>query len=243
MDVMERKLTILALALTILAAPAAAGEPPVVVELFTSQGCVACPPADIVLNELAKDESILALSWAVDYWDYLGWQDTFASPKHTLRQENYNKEFGKKGVYTPQMVVDGRLQAVGSRRDEVLALVDKARAEQNLARVTLSGDRKSLSVIIEGMEPKGEAVIRLVWYDSEQVVHIQYGDNRGRSLRYTNVVRGSKIIGKWDGGKVVLPIDLELIKASGANCVAVIVQDGETGPILGAEKLVLDTLT
>ncbi len=93
---MLQKLIILALAANIVAAPARASEPPVVVELFTSQGCVACPPADTVLYELAKDENILALSWAVDYWDYLGWQDTFGSPQNTARQENYNKEFGQK---------------------------------------------------------------------------------------------------------------------------------------------------
>jgi len=238
-----QKLIILALAANIVAAPARASEPPVVVELFTSQGCVACPPADTVLYELAKDENILALSWAVDYWDYLGWQDTFGSPQNTARQENYNKEFGQKGVYTPQMIIDGQLQAVGSRREEVLALVDKMRAEPDLARVALSGDRTQLEVSVEGPAPKVEAVIRLIWYNSEETVYIRNGDNRGKSLRYTNVVRGSTIMGQWDGTKVTLPVDLGPIIESGADCVAIIVQDGEFGPILGAAKLVFEPLT
>ena len=196
-----------------------------------------------MLKELAKVNDVLALSWAVDYWDYLGWKDTFGSPQHTARQENYNKKFGQKGVYTPQMVINGRYQVVGSRKAEVLTLVKKARAEQDLATVTLSGDRNYLEVSLEGEVPKDEAVVRVIWYNSKEVVYIRNGDNRGKSLRYTNVVSGSSIMGRWDGNKVILPIDLGPIIASGADCVAVIVQNGEFGSILGAAKLVLGPLT
>jgi hypothetical protein len=243
MVVMMRKFAFLVFAASMAALPAQADEPPVVVELFTSQGCIACPPADEMLNELARDENILALSWAVDYWDYLGWQDTFGSPQHTARQENYNKGFGQNGVYTPQMIINGRHQVVGSRKEEVLALVERARREQDLATVTLSGDRRHLNVSIEGGAPIGRAVVRVIWYASEEIVYIRNGDNRGKSLRYTNVVRGSKVMGQWEGNKVSLPIDLGPISASGADCVAVIVQDGEFGPILGAAKLVFDPAT
>ena len=238
-----RKIAFLLFVASLAALPARAGEPPVVVELFTSQGCIACPPADAVLKELAKVNDVLALSWAVDYWDYLGWKDTFGSPQHTARQENYNKKFGQKGVYTPQMVINGRYQVVGSRKAEVLTLVKKARAEQDLATVTLSGDRNYLEVSLEGEVPKDEAVVRVIWYNSKEVVYIRNGDNRGKSLRYTNVVSGSSIMGRWDGNKVILPIDLGPIIASGADCVAVIVQNGEFGSILGAAKLVLGPLT
>ncbi|MCH8201529.1 MAG: DUF1223 domain-containing protein [Proteobacteria bacterium] len=237
---MIRKIALSVFAACMVALPAHADEPPVVVELFTSQGCIACPPADVVLNELAEDDSILALSWAVDYWDYLGWKDTFGSAQNTVRQEYYNREFGQKGVYTPQMIINGRHQVIGSRKKDVLALVERARAEQDLARVSLSGDRTHLEVLIEGEAPRGKAVVRVIWYKSEEIVYIRNGDNRGKSLRYSNVVRGSDIMGQWDGNKVILPIDLGPIIASGADCVAIIVQDGEYGPILGAAKLALD---
>ena len=235
-----RRSALFVFAASMVALPAQADQPPVVVELFTSQGCIACPPADVVLNELAEDDNILALSWAVDYWDYLGWKDTFGSAKNTVRQENYNREFGQKGVYTPQMIINGRHQVIGSRKEDVLALVERARAEKNLARVTLSGDRTHLEVLIAGEAPKGQAVVRVIWYKSEEIVYIRNGDNRGKSLRYSNVVRGSIIMGRWDGNKVSLPIDLGPIIASGADCVAIIVQNGEFGPILGAAKLVFE---
>lgn len=237
---MMRKIALSVFAACMVALPAHADESPVVVELFTSQGCIACPPADLVLNELAEDDSILALSWAVDYWDYLGWKDTFGSAQNTVRQEYYNREFGQKGVYTPQMIINGRHQVIGSRKKDVLALVERARAEQDLARVSLSGDRTHLEVLIEGEAPRGKAVVRVIWYKSEEIVYVRNGDNRGKSLRYSNVVRGSDIMGQWDGNKVILPIDLGPIIASGADCVAIIVQDGEYGPILGAAKLALD---
>lgn len=219
----------------------------VVVELFTSQGCAACPPADKVLTRLSKDANILVLSWPVDYWDYLGWTDTFADEAHTRRQENYNRSLGQKGVYTPQMIINGREQTVGSREAEVRNIVARQKAGQVLdVNVSLiqtgvqAGD--GLAIKVSSGKIDRPAIVWLLLYDSASTVDIRFGDNRSRSLHYTNIVRRTINAGSWDGGEISIPIDWNMIRESGVDCIAVLIQDGETGPILGATKLVLADL-
>ena len=167
--------------------PANAGENIVVIELFTSQGCVACPPADKVMLKLANEEGVVALSWPVDYWDYLGWKDTFATAANTARQAGYNDAMGKNGVYTPQVVINGRVQAVGSRENEIRALIEEQKADGALKLdVTLDGDRENLVIDVSAGLTDADTSIWLILYDDEQVVDIQYGDNRGRLLRYAH---------------------------------------------------------
>lgn len=229
---------LLALALLLLPQGATAAEPIVVVELFTSQGCAACPKADKVLAGLAEDTDLLALSWPVDYWDYLGWKDTFAQPANSQRQEDYNAQLGKRGVYTPEMVVNGREHMVGSRGEAVRRLI-RERKEQGLLPldVRITGGGRSAAVEIgPGKVGGGEATVWLVMYDEERVVDIKYGDNRGRSLHYANIVLGTESVGRWQGTQTRLPLDLDAARKLGAKCVAVIVQEGKTGPILGAAK-------
>lgn len=222
----------------------AGGKPLVVVELFTSQGCMACPPADKVLAELKHDENIVALSWPVDYWDYLGWRDTFATPENSKRQAKYNWAMGRKGVYTPQMVFNGHKQVVGSRIDEVRAMVEKLRgADAMPVEVSLDGSLSNLSVRLQGVAPAAETTVWLVMFDDEQVVEIHYGENRGRDLHYANIVRGTSSMGVYAGGDVTIPIDMAKVKELGVDCIAVIVQSGRSGPILGAVKTTLAALS
>lgn len=237
----------LAAVLTLAAiAPASAqkaGSSLVVVELFTSQGCAACPPADKVLTRLSKDENLLVLSWPVDYWDYLGWTDTFADEANTRRQEDYNHSLGQKGVYTPQMIINGREQTVGSREAEVRDIVARQKAGQVLdVNVSLTQTGDSLSIEVKSGNIDRPAIIWLLLFDSASTVDIRFGDNRSRSLHYTNIVRRAINAGSWDGGELLIPIDWNVIRESGVDCIAVLIQDGKTGPILGATKLVLADL-
>lgn len=235
---MRRLLLILPLIVLLAAFPARAGSDLVVVELFTAQGCPACPPADKVLANLAEREDVLALSWAVDYWDYGGWKDTFASPANTERQERYNGEMGYNTVYTPQMIVNGRHQTVGSRPEEVQDLI-LATGEDLWLPVSLEQTGEGVAVSIDSGDYERTAFVSLIWYDSERDVDIKFGDNQGRRLHYANVVRGHREIGEWSGDEMRVPIDLAAVEESGSNCIAVLVQDGPGGAILGAAKLIL----
>lgn len=229
--------------LALTASPANAVEDMVVVELFTSQGCMACPPADKILAKIAREEGVLALSWPVDYWNYLGWTDTFATAANTARQTDYNHSMGKNGVYTPQVVINGRVQAVGSRESEIRTLIRKLKDNGQLElEVTLDGDRKDLVIDVGAGLADSSATIWLVMFDDEQVVDIQYGDNRGRSLSYAHIVRGTEALGQWTGSRMRLRIDMDRVAEVGADCIAILVQEGETGPILGATKIKLSEL-
>jgi len=209
-----------------------ADSPPVVVELFTSQGCSSCPPADALLGELAQRPDIVALAFHVDYWDYIGWKDPFASPVLTGRQRDYVAALRVRMVYTPQMVVDGRIDVVGSHRREVEAAIEKAAAQPKLA-VRIEGDGQGgHRVVIPAGDTGGDATIWLAVLDSWHETRVAHGENGGRTLTEYNIVREWRSIGRWSGGAVTLPLD-----AAGGedrNACAVIVQSGSVGPILGA---------
>ncbi len=196
-----------------------------IVELFTSQGCSSCPPADTYLAELARDENIIAISRPVTYWDQLGWKDSLARPENTALQRQYAARGGAAaGVYTPQMVVQGRYNAVGSSRSEVSGYVARARRE---ASVTVG--LTPTSAVISGGQ--GRALVKLVALRSSQIVRIGAGENGGRSIRYTNIVVSERALGTWSGGtqNFALPAD----RVPGADRFAIIVQRGTAGPILG----------
>jgi hypothetical protein len=213
---------------------------PVVVELFTSQGCNSCPPADAFLGELAARPDVLALSLHVDYWDYIGWKDPFAQRAYTERQRSYSRALNQRFVYTPQMVVNGTLQGVGSEQATINKLIDKARrleASGPTIRVTAvkgSGDQRLVHV----GEGKAEAPAKvwLVFYDSKHETPINAGENSGRKLANYNVVRTLTPIGKWTGGAASFPVDLDAIDAD-CDGAAVIVQTEGTGPIIAAARI------
>lgn len=208
---------------------AQAAERPVVVELFTSQGCSSCPPANAFLNELSKQPSdVLALAFHVTYWDYLGWKDPFSLPVATDRQAQYGRRFGD-GSYTPEIVVDGAAGLVGSDRDEVNSAIAKARAQnRDSAEVTLvARDGKASIDIGSG---KGAARIMLVGFDREHVTAIGRGENRGRTMAEANIVRSFRPVGQWNGAQ--LHIDEQL---PDGEQVAVILQSAD-GRIVGASR-------
>jgi len=212
-----------------------------VIELFTSQGCSSCPPADAILKTMRDRPGVLTLSWAVDYWDRLGWEDTFADPYNSMRQAAYNKRFGRGGVFTPQMVIDGRVQSVGSVADEVRASVDKARAiERPHLTPTISQDGDMITVSLADNPDMKMIAVRYVWYVADASVQIGDGENQGRKLHYTNVVLDSEVIEDWNGKAKNYVLNAKKARADGADHVAVLLQKmyGH-GPIVGAASLAL----
>jgi hypothetical protein len=186
--------------LTLLALPTTvAARPPVVVELFTAQGCGSCGQANANLEKLAERKGVLALTFPVDYWDYLGWSDTFAKPEFAERQKAYVAKLALREPYTPQVVIDGRKQAPGLQSDQVDKLVrEAARAPRNPPDILFIGDGRV--DVGGGPLPKGGAEVWLVRYDPrEQDVVVRSGDNRGQTVTHKNVVREVVKLGPWRG--------------------------------------------
>lgn len=187
------------LAVILTAGASMAARPPVVVELFTAQGCSSCSPAYESVAELAEREDVLPLTFSVDYWDYLGWKDTFAQKAFTDRQSAYAKKLGVREVYTPQVVIDGRVQASGVRPDQIEALMQaQARAAKNPPDMQWMGDDRA--AVGTGRPPAGGAEVWLVRFDErEQSVPVRRGDNRGQTIVHRNVVRQMVRLGPWAG--------------------------------------------
>jgi hypothetical protein len=220
---------ILGLALaSVLATSVHAQEAPIVVELFTSQGCSSCPPADAFLTELARQRrDILPLAFHVTCWDYLGWKDPFSLDVATARQRDYARHLGEDGVYTPQMVVDGVKEFVGSSRAEALSAI--AGAAHKPVPVSVARDAGTLHVIVGA--GVGKAQILLVGFDSTHETPVGRGENGGRKLLESNVVRSLTPIGAWSGSAVTLRQTPPLGEAF-----AVLLQ-AEDGRIIGAARL------
>jgi len=241
------RLTLLfALALGALASgPAQAGGPLTVVELYTSQGCSSCPPADRFLAELAARDDVVALSEHITYWDYLGWKDTFGSQTATQRQRDYGREFGRSSVYTPQMVIGGREHVVGSDNAALARTVQRDQADDRpRLDVTLTqADPDTILVHISEHESGTQepAVVWLFRYDRENTVAVERGENAGKSLTYHNVVREIRRLATWRGEAVSIPLALGDLRAGGRDGCAIVVQRRGTGPIIGAAHLGLDS--
>ena len=210
-----------------------------VVELFTSQGCDSCPPADALLGRLADRREILALSLPVTYWDMLGWKDTLASEANTRRQKAYAAAMGRGGIYTPQMIIDGTTDVVGSRDGQVESAIAARTADMRSVAVALSATADALHISIgAGASKSGtDATVWLFHILSRSFVHVTAGENQGRSLSYRNSVRDVRAIGIWKGQPLAL--DLPRTDPLGApyDTVAVILQEGGYGRIIGAAIL------
>lgn len=210
-------------------------KPKAVVELFTSQGCAQCPPADALLTSLAAEGDVVALAYHVDYWDYVGWQDTFGDAAYSDRQRDYAKSWGSSRIFTPQMVINGKKGVVGSRRGEVHGALDAASLPLAVD-VTHEGDM--LRIVIPPDQRLDDAVVWMVTYLDRADVSIDTGENAGKAMVYTQVVTDRQVLGMWEGASganIKLPIPEVLSEAS--TGIAVIVQqehDGLPGPILGA---------
>ena len=221
-------LTAIALALP---GAAVAQDSLVVVELYTSQGCSSCPPADALLEEMAKNVEILPLAFHVDYWDYLGWQDAFASPAHTLRQKAYAHAAGERMIYTPQAIVDGTARMVGSDSQALMSAVMQAMNKDRRAKVSVSRSGATLTVTGTASESLPTPVqVLLVRYTPEASVEILHGENAGQTIRYVNTVTSVTQIGEWTGAQALsltAPI-------SGAEAAAILVQAPDMGAVLAA---------
>ena len=203
--------------------------PPVVVELFTAQGCSSCTAASAHVSGLAADKGVIPLTFAVDYWDYLGWKDTFARPEFADRQRDYDKRFGVAEVFTPQVVVDGRAQTAAVKGDAVDKLVREARREP--ADPPQMGWRGDKAAVGSGRPPKGGAEIWLIRYDPrEQNIEVKDGDNRGHTVTERNVVVQLARLGAWRGRPVLMR--LPSAPQDGLRTL-VLVQAKDGGRILG----------
>jgi len=226
----------LAAALAIPGAPRAA-ELRGVVELFTSQGCSSCPPADRYLAQLAKDPSLVVLSWPVDYWDYIGWKDTFASPGFTARQKAYAAVRRDDQVYTPQAVIDGVTHAVGNDRDVVQDAIAANGKTLNCALTMTDRDGKIGIDVAPKANASGSATLWLLRVLRTANVAIGRGENKGRSITYTNVVREAIAVGEWSGGAA--HFDAARPKLAEGEALIAVLQTGtaaKPGAILGAAK-------
>ncbi len=212
---------------------------PLVIELYTSQGCSSCPPADRVAGRLARHKHLLVLSLPVTYWDYLGWKDTLADASFDSRQRNYAQEMGRRLVYTPQMVVDGESHVIGSDRGKVTKAI-RTQAKRLSRRIGINFSRSGRMLrlnVAAGPDDIGpiDATVWLVRYDPSHTVKIGRGENRGRTLTYTNVVRSIEPVGVWRGNPVTLRVP-DPPNAAGSR-IAAILQDDSIGEILGAARL------
>ena len=219
---------------------AEAKPPRAVIELFTSQGCSSCPPADALLAKLASEDDLIALSLPVDYWDRLGWKDTFAMHAFTERQLAYSQERGDGKVYTPQAVVNGKEHAVGSQRAAIAAAVDETASSLS---VPLSLDRSQDALKISvGAAPGAPArsTLLLMPYLAARDVSIGRGENARRTVTYTNIVRDIVPLATWDGKPIARTIPLDEYK--NYDGLVVLLQagsPGNPGTILGAGRLAL----
>ncbi len=223
------KATLAGAALIALAASAgtAAAQPLTVVELFTSQGCSSCPPANANLIKVKDQPGVLALSFNVTYWDYLGWKDTFGRQEFTQRQVNYEPPLGRDGPFTPQVVVNGASDTVGVRPGEIEKLISTSHRAEGPS-LSLAGGKVSIGA---GKAPDGRADIWLVRYNRGVVqVPVARGENTGRTLPHANVVHSLEKLGSWSGQATTLPLPA----AGGGLSTAVLVQSPGGGPILAA---------
>lgn len=211
---------------------------PVVVELFTSQGCSSCPPADRLLGELATRADIVALSFHVNYWDRLGWKDPFASDSTTARQHGYARVQAESQVYTPQMMVNGVVHAPGSSQSAVRELLAAGAKTNPLRLQPVLGPGPDNGVVLTlpaAADIGGDHAVWLVTYDATHVTEVLRGENRGERLVNRNVVRSIERLATWQGAAQSWTLDAARVPAS--RSVAVLVQRRDLGPIVGAARL------
>lgn len=213
---------------------------PIVVELFASQGCSACPPANEVLAELARDPRIIALTLPVDYWDYLGWKDSLAQPAFSARQRAYATARGDRHVYTPQMVMNGAVVCVGGERAAVVEALSRAAGSNSALRIAVRPREEGDQLIIDVAAGEGTADLWLLGLRRRQEVTILRGENQGRSILFRNVVRELRHIGLWTGSAVTFQVPVALTHAANSDGYVLLLQEARPsrglGVIVGAAK-------
>lgn len=214
--------------------PGLAGDSPVVIELYTSQGCSSCPPADELLRTLAGRSDVLPLAFHVDYWDYIGWKDTFGNTANADRQRSYAAFKGERTIYTPQMIIDGDEAVVGADPAALTDAIATAAARQDPLRLRLERDAQGvvLTATALGDLPDGLSVQLLRVKPSARVA-VRRGENAGRRIAYTAIVTDHDLVATWDGrSDLTLPLD-----APGDDDVVVLIQEPGPGRILAAARM------
>jgi len=226
-------------------------RPTAVVELFTSQGCSSCPPADRFVSDLADRPDVIALTLAVDYWDYLGWRDTLARPIHAKRQKAYAYMRGDRQIYTPQMIVNGIGHVIGSDRPGVERVMEQTRGQAGVLAlpVTLRISGDTITIILPpanvGLGTDNPATVFLFGVSSRQPVEITRGENRGQTMIYRNVVRSHAILGEWTGGEQTFTVSRREQVSPECERLAVLVQAGtprRPGAVFGAAMIEMPVL-
>ena len=231
---MKKLTATLALFMALLALSAMAEPRQVVVELYTSQGCSSCPPADELLAKLEGRKGVIPLALHVDYWDYIGWKDSFGDPRFTARQKAYARSAGRRMIYTPQMIIDGLDDVVGSKPMEVVDKIEAAQAVQTGVTLQLMRDGSALKISARAKGAvSGPMDIQLVRYNPEKTVRIGSGENAGKTIRYVNTVTQWHKIGTWDG-RAPLALVSEI---AGSEPVVVIIQEAGPKRIVAAARL------
>ena len=230
-----------ALAAALALGSAEAGEitnPLGVVELFTSQGCSSCPPADKAAATLVDEDDVIVLSYHVDYWNYLGWTDEMSSPENTKRQYDYGAAMGRSGVYTPQAVLNGRREMVGTSASELRQTLETLKNEGNGLSVPIDIGMKGDEVEIKIGAGEGKADVLVVYFNSRQQVDIKAGENKGKSIDYRNIVTDVQTVGMWHGGEESIALPARVLKPKKSDGCAILLQttdaDGNPGPVIGA---------
>ena len=205
----------------------------VVVELFTSQGCSSCPPADAFLSELAQTEGVIALSLHVDYWDYIGWADSFAQARFTERQKSYARAVGSRMIYTPQMIIGGAERIEGNTPDAVVKAIGKHMAWNSPVTLAIARDGARLTISASADPPLARgAVVQLVRFIPEATVIIERGENAGRTVTYHNIVTSWEPVAEWAGAEpLAMTADVP-----GDDPVVVILQEPGPAQILAAAR-------
>ena len=232
----------------LLVAPAPASARPeamkikAVVELFTSQGCSSCPPADKLLKTYVDKEDVIAMTMPVDYWDYLGWKDTLASPANTRRQRDYAIKRGDGQVYTPQLVINGIAHEVGSRKSSIDRTIEKTSLKIQANKVPMRIWLDNGTMVVEAGSPSDGAKLKgaTIWLATvkkEAPISIRRGENSGRKISYYNVVKDLTAIGMWNGKPVSVRLAKHAVMRNGADGCIVFLQYGKAGPIIGGAEL------
>ncbi|WP_085865526.1 DUF1223 domain-containing protein [Pseudooctadecabacter jejudonensis] len=220
---MRQILASLSVAITMMGAAPASAEGPVVIELYTSQGCSSCPPADALLHDLADRDDVIPLALHVDYWDYIGWADSFADPRHTVRQQGYAAAAGHNTIYTPQMVIAGQTHVIGAKPMQVADAIKAHQAPTGVAvDAAVAGGALTITGTTEQALPAGTTV-QVVRFSARETVDIQRGENAGRTLEYANIVTDWQTVGEWSGAD---SLQLSIPVQGDAPIVVIVQQEG-----------------
>ncbi len=212
-------------------------QPKTVVELYTSQGCSSCPPADKLMGKITRNPEVLGLSFAVTYWDYIGWKDVFGSAENDARQVKYRDQFNARYVYTPQMIVAGSNHFVGSNAHELESNLHKFKGHAEQIPLAWKLEDGKLHITLPDHDTT--ATIWQVDIDHEKQVKIGRGENSGKSVTYHNIVRKTRHIKDWNGKEQTVTLDLETLMQEGRDGCAILIQERGFGPIIAALEISL----